>query len=214
MRSYRSVVCLVVAICLSIQASVVRAGLNDPISFGQAGTVTLTLDYSTGGLDHILEMESTLGALGTPIMALTDLGDPSADVLGYTPAALGDMVLLGSFSAGQELIFRLTNIESLRLGTPGTIGDQTFTGTASSNNPTGDYYTFVEPVDPLTIRVYWEDLFPIATDDPDPENALLNGGYDVAFTLTLAPVPEPGTLVLVVAGGLLVGLQRFKRRAV
>jgi hypothetical protein len=205
--------CLVLGGALLLGGSVADAALNEPIAFSQAGTVKITLDASSGGLDHILEMASTSGAVGTPIFALTDIGAPSADVLGYLPASLGDMASLGSFAAGEELGFRLTNVESARLGTPGTLTDQTFSGTASSSNPNpADYYTFVETVDPLTLRVYWEDLFPIAVDDPDPENAFLANDYDVAFTLTLTPLPEPGSLVLV-GGALLFGLQRFKRRA-
>lgn len=207
--------CLVLGGALLLGGSVANAALNEPIAFSQAGTVKITLDASSGGLDHILEMASTSGAVGTPIFALTDIGAPSADVLGYMPASLGDMVSLGSFGAGEELGFRLTNVESDRLGTPGTLGDQTFSGTGSVNNPSpSSYYTLVETVDALTLRVYWEDLFPIAVDDPDPETALLDGGYDAAFTLTLTPVPEPGSLVLVATCGMVVGLRRVKPLAV
>lgn len=202
------------AILLLTSRSVVHAGLNSPITFAQPGTVTLTLDYSAGGFDHILEMQTAGGPIGTPAMALTDLvgGPPSPDVLGYTPANIGDTATLGSFAAGQELIFRLTDVESIRLGTPGVLGPQTFTGTSSGNNPSpGDFYTLTDPVDPTTIRVYWEDLFPIFASDPNPVNSLLNGGYDVGFTLTLTPVPEPGTLWLTVAG--LATLAWRKRRS-
>ncbi|HMP07954.1 MAG TPA: hypothetical protein PJ982_16510 [Lacipirellulaceae bacterium] len=189
------------------------AAVNGPIAFTQAGVVSVTLDFSTGGFDHVLELADALGPVGTPLMALTDLvgGPPSADVLGFAPAALGETVVIGSFAAGAEVILRLTNVESLRLGAPGTIGDQTFTGSASVLNPVPSaIYTVVEPIDETTFRVYWEDLFPIDPLDPDPAGALLAGGYDVAFTVTLDPVPEPGCAAL--AGVAACGLLRWRRR--
>lgn len=193
--------------------SATRAGLNDPIAFSQPGNVTLTLDASGGGFDHILEQASTTGAIGTPILALTDVFAPSADVLGYTPALLGDTADLGSVGAGEELIFRLTNVESERLGTPGTIADQTFSGSASGNNPSPtSYYTFVDFVDANTITVYWEDAFPISPTDPDPEQAFFDGGLDLAFTLTLTPVPEPATWTLLAVAAGLLAVARVRRR--
>lgn len=102
-----------------------------PITFPQAGTVTLTLDHSSGGFDHLL----FLGLSPTPIMALTDLGDPSSNILGFTPATIGDTVPLGSFNAGEELIFWLVNVESHRLGTPGTIAGGVFSGSGIIGNP-------------------------------------------------------------------------------
>jgi hypothetical protein len=185
------------------------AGLNDPISFSQAGTVTLTLDESTGGFDHILELSASLGPVGTPLLALTDVFAPSPDVLGYTPAAIGATASVGSFVAGEEIGFRLTNVESARLGTPGTINSQIFSGSASSLNPQpSDYYTFVDFVDATTIKVYIEDVFPTSVNDPDPVNTFFTSGYDVAFTLTLDVVPEPNTLGLLMAAFALLGCRR------
>lgn len=195
----------------SVQA---KADVNDSIRFSQAGNVSLTLDLSTGGLDHILELANVTGPVGTPLMALTEIGgQPSENVLGYAPANLGDTIALGAFAVNEELIFRLTNVGSLRLGVPGEIGDQTFTGSASGTNPSPtSIYTLVEFVDPLTIRVYWEDLFPISADNPDPADALLQGGDDVRFTLTLTPsVPEPTALVLVAIVAGIVGCFRRRR---
>jgi hypothetical protein len=185
-----------------------RAGLNDSISFSQAGTVTLALDASSGGFDHILELADTAGPVGpSPLLALTDVGDPSADVLGHPPASLGAIVSVGSFAAGEEIGFRLTNVESARLGTPGVIGAQIFSGSASSLNPTpSDFYTYVDFVNATTIKVFFEDVFGIPPTDPDPVNAFLTGGYDVAFTLTL--VPEPSSLVLALGAALAVFWRR------
>lgn len=188
-----------------------HAGLNDPISFSQAGTVTLTLEESSGGFDHILELSSVPGAIGTPLMALTEFSNPSPDVLGYTPASAGDTVNLGAFGAGAELIFRLTNVESSRLGTPGTVADQVFSGSASVNNPQpGNFYTYVDVIDANHIAVYFEDAFPIAFNDPTPVATFLSEGYDAKFTLTLSPVPEPGTYAMMLAGLGLLSLGKLR----
>jgi hypothetical protein len=204
------VFCAVAA--LSITAAGARAGLNSPIAFSQPGAVTITLNASSGGFDHILELAGATGPVGTPVLALTDLGAPSSDVLGHTPAGLGDSAAVGSFTAGEELIFRLTNIESARLGTPGTVADQTFSGSASINNPTpANYYTLVDELDPLTIRVFWEDAFPFSPDDLDAESAIRNGEHDLSFTLTLSPVPEPSALLILAMGGVLAGLIQRRR---
>ena len=183
------------AVSVSFQQA--RAGLNDPISFSQAGTVTLSLYESSGGYDHILELADSFGPVGLPLLALTDVGAPSADVLGYAPATIGATVPVGTFAGGEEIPFRLTNVESQRLGTPGVVGSQVFSGSPSSLNPSpGDFYTYVDFVDATTIKVYFEDVFGTSPSDPDPVNTFLTSGYDVAFTLTLAPVPEPGSIAL------------------
>lgn len=188
---------LIALSAVSVSFGQARAGLMDPISFAEAGTVTLTLDESTGGFDHILELSNSLGPIGTPLMALTDAGAPSANVLGYAPATIGGTAPVGIFAAGEEIVFRLTNVESERLGTPGAIATQVFSGTASNLNQTpGDFYTYVDFVNPTTIKVYFEDAFGISPNDADPVNTFLTGGYDAAFTLTLGPVPEPSSIAL------------------
>jgi hypothetical protein len=196
---------------VSMATQQARAGLNDPISFSQAGTVTISLDESSGGLDHILELTDVTGPVGIPLLALTDVVAPSADVLGYAPASIGATVPVGSFAAGGEIVFRLTNVESERLGTPGVIGEQIFSGSASSLNPSpDDFYTYVDFVDATTIKVYFEDLFAVPSTDPDPVNAFLTGGYDVAFTLSLTPIPEPTSIVLA-SLGVLALVRRCRR---
>jgi len=208
---------------LALAGPAQAAGMLDgPISFNQAGTVTLTLDFSTGGFDHILELTDALGDIGIPLLALTSIGsdDASPDVLGYEPAALGTTVNLGSFAANSELIFRLTSVESLRLGDPGVIAAQTFTGSKSGQNPKGEndpsptaWYSYVEIVDATTIRVYLEDLFGIGFDEENPVGSLLDG-HDVSFTLTLtpAPVPLPAALPLMLTASCAVAW-RIRRKA-
>jgi hypothetical protein len=202
----------IAVVIFSLLSNHVQAGLNDPISFSQAGTVTLTLNQSTGGFDHILELAAATGPVGTPVMALTDSFAPSADVLGYTPANLTDAVTLGDFAAGEEIVFRLTNVGSSRLGDPGVVDSQVFSGSASVNNPAPtDYYTYVNFVDPTTIYVFFEDVFPTSSNDPDPVTTFFDRGSDVAFTLSLV-VPEPATLALL-ASGLTLVMCRVSRAA-
>lgn len=200
----------IAVVILSLLSNLCRAGLNDPISFTQAGTITLTLNQSTGGFDHILELASVLGPVGTPVMALTDSFAPSADVLGFTPATVGDSVVLGSFSAGEELVFRLTNVGSTRFGDLGVIDSQIFSGSASSNNPVpANFFTYVIFNTPTEILVFFEDVFGTPDSDPDPVNTFLSDD-DVAFTLSLV-IPEPATLGLLISGIALVGLRPSRR---
>lgn len=176
---------------------------NAPIVFTLPGSVTLQLEMSEGGFDHLLELASAPGAVGAdPLLVLTALSDPSPSVLGHTPAAAGATASLGSVAAGDEIVLRLSNVGSARFGTPGVVEDQTFSGSASALNPdpTG-YYTIVEWLSPTQVRVEWEDLFPVyAVDAPGSL-----GGADLRFTLTLTPVPEPGPQALLLAGLGIVG---------
>lgn len=200
----RSLCAFALGCALSINSAL--AGLNDPISFSQAGAVSVTLDESSGGYDHILELSNTSGPVGLPLLTLTDIGAPSSDVLGFTPATIGQTVAVGNFTAGQEIGFRLTNVESARLGTPGVINSQVFSGTANILNPSpANYYTYIDVIDATTIKVYFEDIFGIDPATPDPVNAFLGNGYDAVFTLRLTEVPEPSSLALLATVIAMVG---------
>lgn len=190
---------LLVAATVIPVATSQAATFDLPITFPQAGDVTLTLEHSSGGFDHLLYLHPSL----TPIMALTDPGDPSANVLGVTPATVGDTISLGSFNAHEELVFLLVNVESHRLGTPGTLAGEIYSGSSSVLNP-GPYFTLIDDSDPLTRVVHFEDLFP--TSD---QTAFLDG-HDVRFTLTLTPVPLPAAAWFFGSG--VIGLAGLARR--
>jgi hypothetical protein len=189
------------------------ATFDAPITFNQAGTVTFTLDYSAGGYDHLLYLGPTLITFPNnppPIMTLTDTTSPSPTVLGFTPANIGDTVSLGSFSANEEVIFRLVNVGSERFGTPGEVPgvgeiSEIFSGSLSHAN-LGSPFTMIEEVDEFARIVYFEDLIP--TSD---QTAFLDG-HDVRFTLTLTPVPVPAAAWLF--GSSMIGLIGMAQRRI
>jgi hypothetical protein len=137
----------------------------------------------------------------------------------------------GSFDvvAGQEISFRLTNVNTSRIGGTaadalGTIDSQIFTGSGAVNNtaffggsvlgntpgapdpanllPAG--YTFVTFVSATQIDIGFTDLDPTR---PDPYQ-------NMTVTLMLTPVPEPAPAALMLAGAtVLLALRRFRNGA-
>ena len=206
-NSLRAAVAGLALVCAPAWAAVLA---GDPITFANSGVLTLTFTGSNAGYDHVIELANTPGSVGTPIFVATSGSPASASVLGYTPAAPGATFALGAYAANTELVFRLTNVESGRLGTPGLIATQVFSGTASSLNPpdplppeaSGLPYVLVTPDgDPNVLYVGFEDLFPTYSS------------YDkLTFTLTLAPVPEPSEWAMMIAGLGLVGVIAKRRR--
>ncbi|CAD5373222.1 exported hypothetical protein [Rubrivivax sp. A210] len=211
-----STLALAAAVALAAAAPAQAAGpglaFNEPIVFWDPGLVTLTLESSSGGFDHVLELADATGPVGpVPLLALTDLvgGQPSASVLGWLPAAVGATVALGNAVIGQEIVLRLTNIGSARFGDVGVVDSQVFTGSASILNPVpGSYYTSVEWISPTQVRVQMEDLFPV---DPGTNPAALDTP-DLQFVLTLSPVPEPRSWALMLGGLAALGSLARRRR--
>lgn len=197
----------------ALSSASAMAGFNEPIVFAQSGQLSITLDATSGGLDHVLELASTTGAIGaSPIFYLSGY---IPQVLGQPVSPIGTTVSLGNVTAGSELIFRLSNIQSERLNGPGTentIDSQLFSGSASGLNPnTGDYYTLVEQLSPNSIRVTWEDLGFPNTTSPTTE-ADFKGGADLTITLTVTPVPEAGSSLMALAGLGVLGVAWVRRR--
>ncbi len=190
--------------------SMAQAGYNDPIVFGSAGTVTLTLDATGGAYDHVLELAASPGPIGSPpLMSMSSNG--TLVVGGIAPTPVTGTIGLGGFAASTEIVFRLTNIGTGTLGDAGVAYEQVFTGTSSSSNEVPDhYYSFVEFADATTIRVWMEDLFPADPAGPIDLDAF-KGGADAAFTLTLTPIPEPGGAALLLAGLATVGWRARRR---
>jgi hypothetical protein len=182
-----------------------QAGYNDAIVFGSAGTVALTLDATAGSYDHVLELETSIGPIGSsPLMSMSSNGTPM--VGGIAPTSIGSTIGLGSFAASTEIVFRLTNIGTETFGGAGVAHEQVFTGSESGLNEVPDhYYSYVEFVDPTTIHIWMEDLFPADPDDLDLDLDVFKAGADAVFTLTLTPIPEPGTAALLFAGLAAVG---------
>jgi hypothetical protein len=214
-----------------------HADVDSIVTFSQPGVVDIILTSNAGGFDHILEPvlvggnapyftgipNLDYGMLGTEAGSLLTLvGDP-----GGPRAPTGFNYVWGTFGlveAGQEISFRLTNINTERIGgtdpdAVGTIDSQIFSGSGAINNtaysggsvaggtpgapafggglPGG--YTFVTFVSPTQIDIGFTDLDPAR---PDPY-------MNMTVTLMLTPVPEPAPAVLLLAG--LAGLA-WRRR--
>ncbi len=224
-----------------------QALVDAPIVFGQAGQVDIILTSNAGGFDHILEPVMVFGnglfypgvptppntppnyaapwLIGTDGSAnLTLVGDP-----GPPRAPTTFNYNWGYFDVlpGQEITFRLTNIETSRIGgfdpdRLGTIISQLFTGSSSANNtsfgggsvlgntpgtpttglPSG--YTDVVFTSATEINIFFEDL--------DPNRPINERWQNMSVKLVLTPVPEVGTPVLLLLGLAGLALARRVRR--
>lgn len=215
-----------------------QAGVDSVISFAQAGKVDIILTGNAGGFDHLLEpvlvggnapfwaAVPTSGAwmVGTDGNGslLTLVGNADSP---FSPTNFNYNWGYFDVDAGQEISFRLTNINTARIGGTdpdalGTIDSQIFTGSGAVNNttfvggsvlgntpgtPVGGTalpggYTFVTFVSATQIDVGFTDLF-------------VDGNYtNMTVTLVLTPVPEPGTAALWLAGLAAMGWVALRRR--
>jgi PEP-CTERM motif len=222
-----------------------QAVVDAPIFFTQAGQVDIILTGNAGGFDHILEPVMVSGnrlfnagvptppntppnyyapwLIGTDGTSnLTLVGDPGAP-----RAPTGFNYNWGYFDVlpGQEITFRLSNIETNRIGgfdpdRLGTIVSQIFSGSSSANNtlfaggsvlgntpgapstglPTG--YTNVVFTSATEINIFFEDLDPLRLPEQDR-------WQNMSVRLILTPVPEAGTQAMLLLG--LVAVAAFSR---
>lgn len=218
-----------------------HAGVDSIVTFAQAGKVEIILTGNAGGFDHILEPVIVGG--NAPFWAGVPFSD-GAWIVGTEGGSLLNLVgdtnaprdpspmntVWGYFDdvqAGQEISFRLTNVNTDRIGgtdpdTLGTIDSQIFSGSGAINNvvfsggsvaggtpgapdfgnPLPGGYTFVTFVSPTQIDIGFTDL------DAGRADPFQN----MSVTLLLTPVPEPGTWALWLAGGMAVaGVVRRRR---
>lgn len=202
LQSVRSILAVVLMASMQAWAS---PPVQTPITFASSGAVTLTFMSTNAGFDHVLELASTIGPVGTPIF-VASTASASAAVLGFTPATPNQTFLLGSYTANTELIFRLTNVGSDRFSGSNGVGEvdsQVFSGSAGGLNPNPLLpWVNVASGGPNTLHVGFEDLFPEGS------------AYDkLTFTLTLAPIPEPSEWAMMLAGLGVVGVIAKRRRA-
>ena len=206
-----------------------QAGVDSVVTFFQSGRVDIILTGNAGGFDHLLEPMLVGGnapfSAAVPTsgawMVGTDGNGSLLTLVGNASSPFSPTNFnfnWGNFDiveAGQEISFRLTNINTDRIGGTGpdalgTIDSQIFTGSGAINNttfvggsvagatpgtPVGGTslpggYTFVTFVSPTQIDIGFTDIDPTR---PDPF-------VNMTVTLMLTPVPEPGTATLWLAG--------------
>jgi hypothetical protein len=205
-----------------------HAGVDSIVTFSQAGHIDIILTGNAGGFDHILEPALVAGNApffnavpsgfawlvgtenGSPLNLVGDANAPRAPTgFNYAWGSFDDL------PAGQEISFRLTNVQTDRIGgtdpdVVGTIDSQVFSGSGAVHNTTfsgGSVaagtpgspfaggalpggYTFVSFVSATQIDIAFTDL---DTTRPDPFT-------NMTVTLLLTPVPEPTPAVLLAAG--------------
>jgi hypothetical protein len=217
-------------------AAAAQAGVDSIVTFSQPGQVDIYLTSNAGGFDHILEPVLVGG--NAPFFAavpsglawmvgtengspLSLVGDPEGP---RTPTGFNyAWGTFGLVEAGQEISFRLTNVNSDRIGGTdpdaiGTIDSQLFTGSGAIHNtmfaggsvaggtpgapdPNGPLpagYTYVTFVSDTQIDIGFTDFDP---NRPDPY-------MNMTVTLLLTPVPEPAPAALLAAGLLALVLRR------
>jgi hypothetical protein len=154
---------------------------------------------SNGGLSTIQFAGSEAGFESVLFLSTPDEQGP------FFPnhsTAVGSTASLGAFASGTELVFRLHVL---------TTGDDFFTGPAS-RNPDGAVHARASlwpgsPTIPIPgVLVAFEDLFGGGDND-------FNDFQFVVSNVDAAPIPEPGTLLLLGTGLAAIGRRAWKRKA-
>lgn len=195
------------------------SGYDCNIGFAQSGTLSITLLSDAGGFDHLLDVFSASNPSFASVFAASS--DPATTtVAGLPVASVGStLTLAGLYTAGEELVFRLSGIGTSRIGgiDPGEIGQvlaQVFTGSAAPGSTGtaggGSYLSFVEGLGSNQLTVRMSDLF--RADLYDPANS---GDFrNMEFSIALTPaIPEPESYALMLAGLGVLGFIARRRKS-
>lgn len=176
------------------------------ISFASSGTVTLTLLADHGGFDHAFYLLNSAGS--QLVFASADGADSGTTSFGATITPIGSTYTISNYLANSELIFGLYGYNSSRLGGDNTLQTQFFTGSHSSSGstPVGDgHISFVEGGGTHNLTVHMTDLFGQSSNFDGSDG-------NIKFSVQLAPVPEPETCAMLLAGLGLMGVMARRRR--
>jgi hypothetical protein len=156
-----------------------------------------TLTLNSGEFNHLLDLSPTPGTVTSPIF-VTATSPLTTTVQGFAVTPIGTTVSLGSYVANTELPFRMTNV----IASTDTINNQLFTGTfGDTHNPGGEPAAFVFTATSTESIISFTEHPPFAASP-----------IHLQFALTLAPVPEPSTYALMLAGLGFVGFVASRRR--
>lgn len=180
--------------------------LGAAATFAAAGNATAALGdlvYALDGDTDVVATFVTNGGAGFTNVLFVASPRSITDIFNNQEAVAGDQTVLGRFSPLDEIRF---GIDVYPDGLSGGLGATYFSGPASRNGD-GVAHAIVTDIGGGSVRVAFEDL---------PGEG---GNYeDLVFTLSnaavvAAPVPEPETYALLLAGLGIVGWAARRRRA-
>jgi hypothetical protein len=189
------------------------------ISFASSGSVTLTLLADHGSLDHGFFLIDVVGGNNTLVFASsngTDAAlagtDSGTTSVGATITPIGATFTINNYVAGSELVFGLFGYESVRWGGTNNLVTKFYTGSMTANSDTpiptsdGNYISFVEGGGTNNLTVHMTDLFGQASNFNGSEG-------NIMFSAQLAPVPEPESYAMLLAGlGLMAVVARRRSK--